>query len=57
MNREIKLTKKVYSANVCDEWNRLTQDLFHRLVVKAVGFWTSFGYFKSLESREKGLEN
>lgn len=31
MNRETKLTKRVYSVNVRDEWKRLIQDSFHRL--------------------------
>lgn len=31
MTRETKLVKKVYSANVRDEWKRLIQDPFHRL--------------------------
>lgn len=31
MTKETKLTKKIYSANVRDEWNRLIQDSFHRL--------------------------
>ena len=31
MNKETEMVKKVYSGNVNYEWNRLTQDAFHRL--------------------------
>lgn len=31
MNKAIKITKKVYSANVKREWNRLIKDDFHQL--------------------------
>lgn len=30
-NKETKLTRKIYAANVRGEWNRLVQDPFHRL--------------------------
>lgn len=48
-NKETKLAKEVYSGMVEEEWNRLTQDAFHRLE-----FDTTFKFLKK-HLPKKGL--